>query len=166
MDDKDFYDSYDDKKGNGVLIVGAAILGVIFLILSIWALINGEPFMFIIVCIYITAIIIYIYTKKKDNKSSYDNIPTNKTKEQIIEEYVARRQYKEYKEKELEELKKYAINIQAQEALNKPKCPICQSTNLSKISTTKKVAKIAAFGVFGMGDNGKTWKCNNCGSKF
>jgi len=49
---------------------------------------------------------------------------------------------------------------------NIPKCPICQSTNLSKISTTKKVAKIAAFGIFGMGDNGKTWKCNNCGSKF
>lgn len=58
------------------------------------------------------------------------------------------------------------VNLVAQEALNKPKCPICQSTNLSKISTTKKVAKIAAFGVFGMGDNGKTWKCNNCGSKF
>lgn len=49
---------------------------------------------------------------------------------------------------------------------NVPKCPICQSTNLSKISTTKRIAKIAAFGIFGMGDNGKTWKCNNCGSKF
>ncbi|WP_143322687.1 hypothetical protein [Clostridium sp. HBUAS56010] len=49
---------------------------------------------------------------------------------------------------------------------NIPKCPICQSTNLSKISTTKKVAKIAVFGIFGMGDNGKIWKCNNCGSKF
>lgn len=46
------------------------------------------------------------------------------------------------------------------------KCPICNSTNLSKISTTKKAAKIVAFGIFGMGDNGKTWKCNNCGSKF
>lgn len=52
------------------------------------------------------------------------------------------------------------------ETINVPKCPICQSTNLSKISATKKVAKIAAFGIFGMGDNGKTWKCNNCGSKF
>ena len=47
-----------------------------------------------------------------------------------------------------------------------PKCPICQSTNLSPISITKKVAKIAMFGIFGMGDNGKTWKCNDCGSKF
>lgn len=47
-----------------------------------------------------------------------------------------------------------------------PRCPICNSTNLSKISTAKKVAKVAAFGIFGMGDNGKTWKCNNCGSKF
>lgn len=50
--------------------------------------------------------------------------------------------------------------------VNIPHCPICNSTNLSKISTTKKVAKIAAFGIFGMGDNGKTWKCNDCGSKF
>lgn len=49
---------------------------------------------------------------------------------------------------------------------NTPKCPICQSTNLSKISTAKKAGKIALFGIFGMGDNGKTWKCNNCGSKF
>ncbi|RFZ75937.1 hypothetical protein DS742_26215 [Lacrimispora amygdalina] len=55
---------------------------------------------------------------------------------------------------------------QVVEESNVPKCPTCQSTNLSKISTTKKVAKIAAFGIFGMGDNGKTWKCNNCGSKF
>lgn len=46
------------------------------------------------------------------------------------------------------------------------KCPICQSTNLSKISSFSKATKIAAFGVFGMGDNGKTWKCNQCGSKF
>ena len=49
---------------------------------------------------------------------------------------------------------------------NTPKCPICQSTNLSKITTVQKAGKIALFGIFGMGDNGKTWKCNNCGSKF
>lgn len=47
-----------------------------------------------------------------------------------------------------------------------PKCPICGSTNLFKITTAHKVGKIALFGIFGMGDNGKTWKCNNCGSKF
>lgn len=49
---------------------------------------------------------------------------------------------------------------------NIPRCPICQSTNLEKISTAKKIGKIAMFGVFGMGDNGKTWRCKNCGSKF
>ena len=49
---------------------------------------------------------------------------------------------------------------------NTPKCPICQSTNLSKITAIQKAGKIALFGIFGMGDNGKTWKCNNCGSKF
>lgn len=57
-------------------------------------------------------------------------------------------------------------NAVAMESLNKPKCPICGSTNLSKILATKKAMKIAAFGIFGMGDNGKTWKCNNCDSKF
>lgn len=49
---------------------------------------------------------------------------------------------------------------------NVPKCPICNSTDLSKITITHKAGKIALFGIFGMGDNGKTWKCNNCGSKF
>lgn len=47
-----------------------------------------------------------------------------------------------------------------------PKCPICGSTNLSKITTAHKVGKVMMLGVFGMGDNGKTWKCDNCGSRF
>ena len=165
MDDKDFYDSYDDKKGNGILIVGAVILGAIFLIISILGLISGEPFLFIIVCIYITAIIIYVYTKKKDTKSSYDDIPTNKTKEQIIKEYVARSQYKEYKEKELEELKKYAINIQAREALNKPHCPTCNSTNIKKISGLSKAGSVAMFGIFSQKVK-KQMHCNNCGYEW
>lgn len=46
------------------------------------------------------------------------------------------------------------------------KCPICQSTDLSKISSLHKAGKILTFGIFGMDNNGKTWKCNNCGSKF
>ena len=49
---------------------------------------------------------------------------------------------------------------------NEPKCPICNSTNLSKLSNVGKVAKVGLFGIFGAGDIGKTWKCNNCGSKF
>ena len=57
-------------------------------------------------------------------------------------------------------------NEQRRVSQNTPKCPICQSTNLSKITTVQKAGKIALFGIFGMGDNGKTWKCNNCGSKF
>ena len=58
------------------------------------------------------------------------------------------------------------VNREAQEALNKPKCPICGSMNLTKISTVGKVAKVGFFGIFGAGDIGKTWKCNNCRSKF
>ena len=65
---------------------------------------------------------------------------------------------------------KLSVSIQHKQAItqqqNIPKCPICQSTNLSKITIVQKAGKIALFGIFGMGDNGKTWKCNNCGSKF
>lgn len=68
---------------------------------------------------------------------------------------------KEEKSKEQTE-----INAKIQATVNIPRCPICKSVDLSKITTTKKVMKIAAFGIFGMGDNGKTWKCNSCGSKF
>lgn len=57
-------------------------------------------------------------------------------------------------------------NAVAQEWLNKPHCPICNSTNLLKISTVKKATKIGLFGIFGAGDVGKTYKCNNCGSRF
>lgn len=57
-------------------------------------------------------------------------------------------------------------NMQNSQFQNKPRCPICSSTNLSKISTVKKATKIGLFGIFGAGDVGKTWKCNNCGSKF
>lgn len=49
---------------------------------------------------------------------------------------------------------------------NIPTCPICGSTALSKITNTHKVWKMFLFGVFGMGENGKTWKCNNCGSRL
>lgn len=58
------------------------------------------------------------------------------------------------------------IHPTSMQSPNVPKCPICQSTNLTRIKITKKAAKIAIFGIFGMGDNGKTWKCRNCGSKF
>lgn len=58
------------------------------------------------------------------------------------------------------------IKQQASTQVSTPKCPICQSTNLSKISAAKKATKIGLFGIFGAGDVGKTWKCNNCGSKF
>lgn len=56
--------------------------------------------------------------------------------------------------------------IQEQQVQNVPHCPICNSTNLSKISTVKKATRIGLFGIFGAGDIGKTYKCNNCGSRF
>lgn len=53
-------------------------------------------------------------------------------------------------------------NAQAQELLNKPKCPTCGSTNVKKIGGIERGASIAAFGIFSKKIN-KTFKCNNCG---
>lgn len=47
-----------------------------------------------------------------------------------------------------------------------PKCPICGSTNLKKISAANKVGSVALFGLLAAGHVSKTWKCENCGSKF
>ena len=48
-----------------------------------------------------------------------------------------------------------------------PRCPVCGSSNIGKITVAKRAAKTAVFGAIGaMDDIGKTWKCNNCGSKF
>ena len=50
---------------------------------------------------------------------------------------------------------------------NVPKCPVCGSTSLKKISLTTRAVKTAAFGTIGaIDDAGKTYKCENCGSKF
>lgn len=50
---------------------------------------------------------------------------------------------------------------------NVPKCPICQSTNIKKITFAKKATKTFFFGFLGaVDDAGKTYKCENCGSKF
>lgn len=54
------------------------------------------------------------------------------------------------------------VNAQAQEWLNKPKCPTCGSTNIKKIGSIERGASIAAFGIFSKKIN-KTFKCNNCG---
>lgn len=53
-------------------------------------------------------------------------------------------------------------NAQAQELLNKPKCPTCGSTNIKKIGSIERGASIWAFGIFIKKIN-KTFKCGNCG---
>lgn len=63
-------------------------------------------------------------------------------------------------------VEEFQENIHDTPFSNIPTCPICNSTNLSKISSLKKATKIGLFGIFGAGDVGKTWKCNNCDSRF
>lgn len=53
-------------------------------------------------------------------------------------------------------------NAQAQELLNKPKCPTCGSTNIKNIGGVERGASIWAFGIFSKKIN-KTFKCGNCG---
>ena len=87
----------------------------------------------------------------------------------IFEKYIKNSpSYSEEAVKDREEKEnRESINLPSSyKPKNIPKCPICQSTNLSKITNTRKAGKIALFGIFGAGDLGKTWKCNNCGSKF
>lgn len=163
----DFYNNYDDKSGKGVLIVGGSILGLFFLIVSFATLIDeGNPFLLIITICYISIIVGYIYYQKKNSKLSDDFVPSNKTKEEILDEYAAIHKTKEMREKEyeqrLEQARRYLANAQAQELLNKPKCPTCGSTNIKKIGGIERGASIAAFGIFSKKIN-KTFKCNNCG---
>lgn len=45
-------------------------------------------------------------------------------------------------------------------------CPFCGSTNIHKISLANKAASIGVFGLFAAGHVSKTYKCDNCGSKW
>lgn len=56
-------------------------------------------------------------------------------------------------------------NSQAQELLNKPKCPTCGSTRVKKISTTSKVAGAAMFGLLSKTARSQ-FKCEQCGYKW
>ena len=58
-----------------------------------------------------------------------------------------------------------AANAQAQEWLNKPKCPTCGSTNVEKISFGKKAVGGALFGLLSS-DVRKSMHCKNCGYKW
>lgn len=77
---------------------------------------------------------------------------------------------KEYRHRQLLEQQQKNIARMQKEADKKnciPQCPICRSTNIKKITLTKRAVKTAAFGAFGaVDDMGKTYQCNNCGSKF
>lgn len=111
------------------------------------------------------------------------------SREQYINDYVSQfpEFNKELYKKELSRLKESAerhfqyeevqkekymakINKEAQKILDKNcilKCPICGSTNINKISVGSRAVKTAVFGVVGaIDDAGKTYKCDNCGSKF
>lgn len=73
------------------------------------------------------------------------------------------------KQKMLERQAKNLAQIQKEKYKQNciPKCPICGSTNVNKITVGSRAVKTAVFGVAGaVDDSGKTYKCENCGSKF
>lgn len=55
-----------------------------------------------------------------------------------------------------------AANAQAQEWLNKPKCPTCGSLNIKRIGGVERAASVGMFGLFSKKIN-KSFKCGNCG---
>ena len=97
--------------------------------------------------------------KNKMEFLGYSDYDTNITPSKI-------RENNEKKKEEIARRELEAERLRQANAPKVPKCPICQSTELSKLSSISKAAKVGFFGIFGTGDLGKTWKCNNCGSKF
>ncbi len=53
-------------------------------------------------------------------------------------------------------------NAVAQEWLNKPKCPTCNSTNIKKIGGLERVGSVYMLGIFSKKIN-KSFECKNCG---
>ena len=53
-------------------------------------------------------------------------------------------------------------NAVALEALNKPHCPTCNSTNIQKIGAGERIGSVAMLGLFSKKIN-KSFKCKNCG---
>lgn len=73
------------------------------------------------------------------------------------------------KRKLLEQQAKNLVQIQKERDKQNciPKCPICGSVNVNKITVGSRAVKTAVFGVVGaVDDAGKTYKCDNCGSRF
>ncbi len=160
--EQDYYDSFDEKKGNGFLMVGGIIFGIFIFIASIIELTQGKIGFFIFCCIYVSFLSVYIYIEKKGSKLSDDFVPSKKTKEQLMDEYVIKNKIKEQR---VEQARRYQANAQAQEWLNKPKCPTCGSTNVEKISFGKKAVGGALFGLLSS-DVRKSMHCKNCGYKW
>lgn len=64
-------------------------------------------------------------------------------------------------------IKKNENYIPKEKIMHIPKCPICGSANVQKITLGSRAVKTAVFGVVGaVDDAGKTYRCENCGSKF
>lgn len=91
-------------------------------------------------------------------------------KKQVQKQFQINEELEEYHQKQIIE-QQNKINKEVQKILDNhncvPKCPICGSSNIKKITMTTRAVKTAAFGVAGaVDDAGKTYKCENCDSKF
>lgn len=140
--DKSYNEQPKNFKNNDFDNSFKSIVGMLFIGLAIVSFIYGIVRLNSVLLGFIFAIICLLISYYLINGISQNNKHSSKqTKEIKIQEFQTQQQ-------------------------NIPKCPICQSTNLSKITNTRKAGKIVLFGIFGAGDLGKTWKCNNCGSKF
>ncbi len=146
----DYYNHYNEKSGNGPVFVGIVIIGIIFTIVAIGILISeGNIVPLIIECIYIAIASWYLYDKNKNSKISDDFVPSNKSKEELMDEYVVKHERKLELEKQVEIAH---INAIVESILCRPKCPTCGSANVKKLGT-----------FYSTGFTPKYFKCNNCG---
>lgn len=155
---------YDEGGGSSLtfMLFGSLIItfllsfsSSLFAFLCAVILVLGVPFfLFIVICDYKAAVRRYeIQTKNWD-----------KYKEEIKDKI--RSEYKDYARNLAlygsREAPMPQFNISTE---NKPKCPICGSTNIKEISTLSKVTSFAMVGLLSS-KIGKQMKCENCGYKF
>lgn len=103
------------------------------------------------------------YQQQKTEQKQEDNAKISVYQNKYLE-FLKEAQEQGISSNRAEDIASYAIQHNMYQL---PHCPNCGSVDISKISVGTKVIKTATFGVYGaISDGGKTWRCNNCESKF
>lgn len=121
---------------------------------------------FLIICLFLSAIILTAVAifSRSNEALCQENISRRKSALNLM-----KNDYEKYTQEQNQAferiIRQQSITKQTDE-IHSPQCPICGSYDLSPITPMQKAGKIFLWGAYAVGDVSKTWKCNNCGSKF